>query len=254
MAWTISGTVTRSASSRPAYVEWLQRHYRVRKGLPANPRTVWNTAAETSRATPQGSAIEVDLFWKYQYWDDLMGYAIKRGTSSPPGVVTAVLRDPLAEAFLDVDPLLTPDVTYYYTVHRLDTIGFPATGRLGPGSDVVSATPLEPIVATAPGQGELVSGDPLFRWTSVYGASTYQVVVWDRFPDLQNGDDPAGAAPLWPADLNNPGASKVSAPTTSLRYSGPYLQAGRTYYWLVIAADDGEYALSVSKIMKFTAR
>lgn len=253
MAWTVADSVTRSPD-RAAYLKWLQRFYRKRKGLPQNPRAAQAERTSPSRATPVGSLIEIDLFWKYAHYDDLMGYAVKRGTTSPPSVVTAVLRDPLAEAFLDIDGSLTPDTTYYYTVHSLDTIGFPAQGRIGQASDVASANPLEPVQAVTPGQGDVVTGDPTFRWTGVYGAATYQVVVWDAFPDLQNPNDPDGIVPLWPADLNNPGASKVNAPQTSLRYSGPYLQSGRTYYWLVIAADTGEYALSVSRIMKFVAR
>lgn len=253
-SWTIADTITRSAGGRPGYVEWLQRQYRARRNLPIAPRAVRSDALGTSRATPSGSLIEVDLFWNYREWDDLFGFAVKRGTSRPPAAVTAILRDPLAVAFFDVDSSLTPDVTYYYTVHALDTIGFPDRGVIGPASDVVWAIPLEPMAATSPAQGSSVVGDPLFRWTAVYGATTYQVVVWDRFPDLQNADDPRGAAPLWPADLSNPGASKVSAPQTSLRYSGPLLQPNRTYYWLVIAADDGEYSLSVSPLMKFVAR
>ncbi|NLH98296.1 MAG: hypothetical protein GX446_02260 [Chthonomonadales bacterium] len=252
-AWTISSPITRSAGSS-GYIEWLKRAYRARRGLPLEPRAVSQPAAAASRVTPEGSVIEIDLFWDYRAWDDLFGYAIKRGLSRNPTAVTAVLRDPLATAFFDVDSALTPNVTYHYTIHSLDTIGFPADGRVGPASDNVSANPLQPIAATSPGQNATVTGDPLFRWTPVSGAEAYQVIVWDRFPDLQNVNDPQGVVPLWPADMNNPGASKVHAPATSLTYSGPYLQSGRTCYWVVIAADDGEYSLSVSPIAKFIAR
>lgn len=252
-AWTIADRVTRSGA-RPSYVQWLQEFYRRKKGLPSRPRTTIPEGQQSSRSSVPGSLIEIDIFWDYKYWEDLFGYAIKRGTSSPPTVVTAVLRDPLSEAFLDLDSRLVPDTIYYYTVHCLDTVGFPANGRIGPASQVVQAYPLQPVVATGPGLGDIISGDPVFRWTSVNGAASYQVIVWDRFPDLQNANDPNGAVPLWPVDLNNPGSSKVSAPATSLRYNGPYLQSGRTYYWLVLAADEYEDALSVSRIMKFTAR
>ncbi len=236
------------------HIEFLKRVYRARRQLPLEPRAAVATNSAPTRVTPEGSVIEVDLFWDYRSWEDLLGYAIKRGQSPNPTVVTAVLRDPLASSFFDTDDRLTPNVTYYYTIHSLDTIGFPADGRVGPASDTVSANPLQPIATTSPGQGASVLGDPIFRWTPVFGARTYQIVVWSRFPDLQNNNDPQGALPLWPADINNPGASKVSAPTTSLTYSGPYLQSGQTYYWVVIAADDGEYALSVSPIAKFVAR
>lgn len=253
-AWTIADRITRSPQTTPSYIEWLKRLFRARRGLPSEPRVVSAERPALSRATPPGSIVEVDLFWDYQSWDDLLGYAVKRGVSSPPSTVTAVLRDPLAASFFDVDDALTPDTVYYYTVHSLDTIDFPARGTVGPRGDIVSANPLQPMQATSPAQSETVTGDPLFRWTAVAGAAYYQVIVWNRFPDLQNPDDPQGAAPLWPADPSAPGASKVSAPATSLGYSGPYLQAGRTYYWLVVAADQGELALSVSPIRKFVAR
>jgi hypothetical protein len=252
-AWTIADTVTRASGAR-SYVDWLKRVYRVRRGLPAEPRTATAATSPATRATPSGSVIEIDLFWDYRSWEDMFGYAIKRGTSRNPTTVTAVLRDPLASSFFDADSALTPNVTYHYTIHCLDTIGFPADGRVGPASEDVAANPLQPIATASPGQGASVSGDPLFQWTPVFGATAYQIIVWSRFPDLQNANDPQGVAPLWPADLNNPGASRVSAPTTSVRYSGPYLTPGQTYYWVVVASDDGGYSLSVTPIAKFVAR
>lgn len=253
-AWTIADAITRSPGNDQGYLEWLKRQYRKRRGLPAAPTRSKIAPTHGSRATPVGSLIEVDLFWDYREWEDLLGYAIKRGTSNPPSFTTAVLRDPLAASFFDMDSTLTPDVVYYYTIHSLDTITFPMNGTLGPASEVVLAQPLGPIQATAPARDDLVVGDPRFMWTGVTGAKHYQVIVWDRFPDLQNSDDPAGAAPIWPYDLGNPGDSRVTAPQTSLRYNGPYLQPGKTYYWLVVASDDGEYAVSVSHLMKFNAR
>jgi hypothetical protein len=248
-AWTLSSSITRAPETNAGYVSWLKRAYRARRGLPGAPRTV-----ASSRATPAGSVIEVDLFWDYRSWDDLFGYAIKRGLSANPTFVTAVLRDPLASAYFDADTVLTPNTTYHYTLHCLDTIGFATDGRVGPASDNVTARPLEPMKTVGPSQDALVSGDPLFQWEPVAGANAYQIIVWGRFPDLQNASDPDGIEPIWPADINNPGASRVSASQTSLRYSGPYLQAGKTYYWTVVASDAGEYSLSVASIRKFHGR
>jgi len=248
-AWTIADRISRGAAQPQGYMAFLKAVYRARRGLPPAPRS-----ATAARATPAGSLIEVDLFWDFSNWNDLLGYAIKRGLSSPPSAVTAVLRDPLAASYFDVDAALTPNTTYYYTIHCLDTIDFPADGTVGPAGDVVEVRPLQPVEASAPAQGASVSGDPEFRWTPVSGATAYQVIVWNRFPDLQNSADPSGATPIWPADMNNPGASKVQAPQTSVTYSGPYLQAGTTYYWLVVASDLGEYSLSVTPLRRFVAR
>lgn len=252
-AWTIASSISRSSSKGTVY-DWLKRVYRKKKGLPltASMRNVqWKTA---TRATPAGSVMEIDLFWDYASYTDLLGYLIRRGTSSSSLGDLAVARDPLTAAFFDVDSGLTQDVTYYYTVHSLDTIGFPNDGTVGPASSTVSASPLGPIRATSPAQGAQVSGDPLFQWTAVTGASTYQIYVWDRFPDLQNSSDPDGVSPIWPADTSNPGASLVSAPQTQQGYAGPTLQSGHTYYWLVLASDASGSALSASQVAKLVAR
>jgi hypothetical protein len=211
--------------------------------------------------------VEIDLFWTSTVFEDLFGYAFKRATSAaalPNTQATQLLRDPLADAYFDVDPELTPNVTYYYTVHRLDTIDFPDPSRqtIGPASNVASANPLNPITALNPAFGSSVGASPSFQWSPVDGAAGYQVYVWDRFPSLQEDPslpaEPGGNAvpPVWPANLNSPGSSFVTAPATSVTYQGPALQAGRTYYWMVVAVDSANpqniTALSASRIMKFT--
>jgi len=251
-AWTVAASVSRAADGRPRGVyEWLKRQYRLRKGLPEGPVASAVQRLGGGRVTPAGSVVEIDLFWTYASYNDLFGYVVRRGTS-PSGLAdTALLRDPLARVFFDVDSALTPDRTYYYTVHRVDTVDFPARGTVGPASDTASAQPLQPIVAESPSQGASVSGDPLLVWSRVPGAADYQVYVWDRFPDLQSDTDPDGAVPIWgPGDAG----SLVAVPATEVRYAGPALTPGRTYYWLVVAADSGGDNLSASQIARFTAR
>ncbi len=254
-AFTISGTISRADSGAQGVYDWLKRHYRKKRGLPENP-TVRNIERKTTgRLTPSGSVIEIDLDWTYASYEDLFGYAIKRGTNRNALSVTALVRDPLTRFFFDVDQTLTPDVVYYYTVHCLDTIDFPDRGTLGPASQIVSANPLGPIRAQSPAQGASVNGDPTFQWTAVNGAANYQIYVWDRFPDLQNAQDTNnGVTPIWPANFNNPGSSLVPAPRTSQVYAGPVLQRGRTYYWMVVAEDSEGAAFSATQIARFVAR
>jgi hypothetical protein len=260
-AWTVADTISRSTAQSRGVYDWLKKVYRKKSGLPETPklsRVVSGKAA--TRSTPNGSVIEVDLFWTYQSFTDLFGYAIRRSTSSA-GVaavdVDAVLRDPLADAFFDVDPQLTPQVPYFYTVSRLDTVDFPDNGLIGPASNVASVTPLGPVNAqTAP---TFVAGNPVFAWNSVTGAAAYQIYVWDQFPALQNDpslpSDPDAVQPVWPADFNSPGSSLVTAPNTSQAYQGPALISGHTYYWMVVAVDavnpSNIRALSASRINKF---
>jgi hypothetical protein len=264
-AWTVADTVTRAESKEKGVYDWLKQLYRKKRGLPNGPQAKRIEVEPKGRLTPPGSVIEIDLFWDYQSEVDLFGYAIRRATGS--GALAgsqpiAVLRDPLTSVFFDVDPELTPDVVYHYTVHRLDTIEFPNTGVIGPPSPEATANPLGPVQATNPSQGASIGGDPLFQWTSVNGAVAYQVYVWDRFPallfDPSNPNEPAAVPPVWPADLSAPGPSLVDAPVTQVRYAGPALQSGRTYYWMVVAVDSKDQqnigALSASRIMKFVAQ
>jgi hypothetical protein len=267
-AWTVADTVSRAAAASSAsgtpegLYEWLKHVYRQKRGLPDKPqaRNIDRKAA-ASRLWPVGAVVEVDLFWDFLSFNDLFGYAIKRGTDNNPLNVTAVVRDPLTSVFFDVDPLLTPDVTYRYTVHRLDTIDFPNSGLVGPASNTASAIPLNPMRSVAPTQGAQTGPAPLFQWQAVNRAQGYQIYVWDRFPallfDPANATEPAAVAPIWPQNLNSPSTSFVTGKQSQI-YQGPTLQSGHTYYWMVVAVDSTNQssisALSASPLRKFTVQ
>ena len=133
---------------------WFLTHKGVQPGHPAAATRVTLKPAPT-RATPAGSIVEVDLFWDYLNINNLFGYEVAQATSlSPPNFVSiALLRDPQADRFADLDAGLTPDTPYYYSVAQLDTINFPA-GNInageGPPADTVAVNPLGPISLTAP--------------------------------------------------------------------------------------------------------
>ncbi len=268
-AWTVADTVARasgsSANSAGVY-DWLKHVYRQKRGLPDKPQArniERRSVAAGGRSTPSGSVIEVDIFWDFQSFTDLFGYAIKRGTDQSPLSVTAIVRDPLTSVFFDADPILTPDVAYRYTIHRLDTIDFPANGTIGPASATVSAIPLGPETTSAPAQNASISATPQFQWSAVARAAGYQIYVWDQFPallfDPAKPNEPAAVAPVWPQDLNSPGTSFLSGNGgTSVTYQGPALQSGHTYYWMVVAVDSTNQqsitALSASRIGRFTVQ
>ena len=247
-AWTVSSVVTRADTRTKNVYEILKRHYRKLKGLPETPRLAERIERKgASRATPEGSLIEVDLFWDYEAFDDLFGYAIRRATSpgglTNPSTETALARDPLTAAFFDIDYLLTPDVTYYYSVHRLDTIDFPINGLTGPGSSVVSAAPLQPLFSQNPGQDQVVVGDPIFRWNSVPRAARYTIYLWEFFPELLSDTDPNGVSNIW---------TTGNTTTTNTRtYNGPPLRSGHTYYWMVVGENADNSALAASEIGRF---
>lgn len=263
-SWTLADTVTRVAQygQKGTIFDWLKHFYRHKRGLPDGPVAKMIEHRPTGRLSPAGSVVEVDLFWTYASDPQLFGYAIKRGLSasaSPGAEITAILRDPLSSAFFDVDPLLTPNVSYTYTVHSLDTVKFPADGTIGTASAPITADPFSPIGAVSPINGAGASGTPLFKWSAVNGAAAYQLYVWDEFPTLMFDpslpNEPGATQPIWPVDPSHPGNALITAPATSASYQGPALQAGHTYYWLVVALDSTNPAnvatLSASQISKF---
>jgi hypothetical protein len=255
LTWTVADSVSRAPSQAAGLLEWIKRNYRARAGFARSAQAQQVVSLQPpTRSTPAGSVVEVDLFWDYQNWDDLFGAVIHRGQAAKPQFEIALLRDPLASMFVDTDYALTPDTTYYYNVALVDTLKFPETGAKGVASADVTANPFRPTYIVAPRAGAAVSGDPTFEWAPVSGAADYQIMVWNRFPDLQNTADIDGAVPIWPANPNAPGDSLVPAGRTSQRYTGPVLVRGKTYYWLVVASDADAKTYSVTEIGKFVAQ
>lgn len=246
VVWTQPRGVTRSTS--PEVANALEAIKRL-----LDPRRARRHAI--SRATPAGSLIEVDLTWDFVEDSRRLGYGIYRGRSANPASLPdnaiAFLRDPLADLFADLDLSLTPGVTYYYQIVAVGANFDPDTGAgASEPSNTASATPLEPmsIFPSFPAQGATIStSTPTLRWDRLNGASYYQVLLFEGFPDI-NRD------PLWPTDLNNPGNSRVSHPNNSTVYTGPALQPGQTYYWVVVAFSADGSARSISPLWKFTYR
>ncbi|GIV16536.1 MAG: hypothetical protein KatS3mg022_1971 [Armatimonadota bacterium] len=245
VVWTMPRGVTRSSS--PEMANALEAVKRL-----IDPRRAQRRAI--SRVTPTGSLIEIDLTWDYVEDNRRLGYGIYRGRSANPASVPdnaiAFLRDPLADLFADLDLALTPGVTYYYQVVAVGANFDPDTGAgASDPSNNASATPLEPMSTfSSPAHGATIStASPTLRWDRLNGASSYQVILFEGFPDI-NRD------PLWPADLNNPGNSRVSHPNNSTVYTGPALQPGQTYYWVVVAFSADGRARSISPLWKFTYR
>ena len=245
VAWTQPRGVTRATS--PEMANALEAIKRLIDPQRARYRAL-------SRVTPTGSLIEIDLTWDYVEDSRRLGYGIYRGRSANPASVPdnaiAFLRDPLADLFADLDLKLSPEITYYYQVVAVGANFDPDTGAgASSPSNNASARPLPPMSTfSSPAHGSTVSTSrPTLRWDRLNGASYYQVLLFEGFPDI-NRD------PLWPADLNNPGSSRVSHPNNSTVYNGPSLQPGQTYYWVVVAFSTDGSARSISPLWKFTYR
>lgn len=203
------------------------------------------------RSSPPGWLIETDLFWNYQQLDNLYGYDVGRSPDSVNWTSVATLRDPLGDRFSDLDPILTPDTVYYYSVARLDTINFPQTpsnsSSNGPAASPVQVDPLGPLTLASPASGAPTTPTPTLAWNAVNGAIQYSVYVYNQFPDYQ-------VSSLTPVV-----SQVVTAPSTSLTVTSP-LGAG-VYYWFVIAQyqpptnrPDLGAGYSISQIGNFTAQ
>ncbi|MEN3001552.1 MAG: carboxypeptidase-like regulatory domain-containing protein [Armatimonadota bacterium] len=197
--------------------------------------------------------IEVDLSWDFEQQPSLLGYGIYRGITLQELETNAIafLRDPLADFFADLDPMLQPNVTYYYEMVAVNTdyLDNPDHPNAKSGrSNRVAARPFVPIQITAPRPDTLVDSSALtISWTPVERADYYLVLIYDRFPDYQ-------VQPFYPSDLSNPGAAKVFAPNTSLVYTGPAFTPGRTYYLVVLAFSNDRATRAISPLVAVQAR
>lgn len=185
--------------------------------------------------TASGNPVEVDLSWDAVFDNRVLGYGIYRRQGTI-GSLTAIdfLRDPMAGFFADQDERLFVGSTYGYAVSRLNT-RFPD----GPNGEsdltpVASVEILDDMIVTG------VSTGPLrFNWQVGSGATSYVVFVFDRYPRL-------GVDSFW----NNAGAPTNGS---SLVYSGPALQSGQTYYYLVLGLANNNTSRTISPVLSFVA-
>lgn len=175
--------------------------------------------------------VEIDLFWDYEFWDELLGYGIYRGTNQNSLVNIDFHRDPLSAFYADISDALLPGVTYWYAVTRLNTDA-PGPGTESTFTEVASATPINDLILLTP-----FPSPPVFRWFPVQNADYYAVFVFPNYPDFQ-------VDPMW-----------QSGPVldTNVAYAGPPLVSGRTYYYVVVASGFGDTSFSISQIDSFAA-
>lgn len=229
------------------------------------------------RATPSGSLIETDLYWNALRTNDsrdIAGYGIYRATSPYAGMKAIdFVRDPYANFYGDTDIEITPYQTYYYAITSVDVEFLDEYNRPNPAaesdlSNSLSARPLGQLKVNSPFNGQTLSEPFSFRWFALPDAEWYTVYLYDSFPSLpldpsfDYGSDPVvseGIFPIWPR-RSNPDESTTGAESTSIRYSGPRLISGHTYYWVVLAGkvyetdsngDPVKSAYSYSEIRSF---
>ncbi len=228
-----------------------------------------------SRAPALGTTIENSVVW-YSIWNEyygidvptnLAGFSIYRGTTPyitrTDQYLVDFFRNPSIVTYADTSNELTPGVEYWYGVTSVSTSYLDASNRFNPlaesaMSGISSVTPLGKLNAALPADGGTISrNNPVFSWNPVAGAKSYRVFVYESYPILDALFTPQGD-PQRPDHLPAWGQSHDSL-GTSITFSDPTfpLVSGRTYWWVVVAADDTDfdygYAYAISELRSFTA-
>ncbi len=227
VAWTSPDEVTRDSESSRAYEAIKQM---------IDPRRKQKVGH--GRDTILGNNVEVDLYWDYldpSFDDNLLGFGIYRATS-PGGASTAVdfLRDSQAAFYSDIDDNLIEGQNYYYEITSLGT-NYPDTFNSESNfSNRYGVHTLGDMILLSPTTGPLT-----FRWEACQDAETYKVFLFAEFPSI-------GVSSIW---------NTAGAPTAGLSqvYTGGALQAGKTYYYIVLAEANGGDSKSISAIGSFVA-
>ncbi|HIE51078.1 MAG TPA: carboxypeptidase regulatory-like domain-containing protein [Armatimonadetes bacterium] len=245
IALTYPHGVTRSRNWREPYLS-LRRGLYLRRGGIRGRR--WAQGLDLlgeqfspqpllSRRPPEGSLIEVDVFWDPVDAEDVTGYWLYRSLFPGHGYLrVAKVTSPFAFIGADLSFDLSVQTRFYYRVTAYNSHPFESER-----SEVVSVVPLLPFDILSPADGaEEVSATPLLRWEPVEGAAAYTVNIFDRFPST-------GLTPVWESDLIRPPDTRVVAPR---------LAKGWTYYWVVIADNAVDFrdltAESFTSIARFT--
>lgn len=229
VAWTTPSQITRDVNQRNA-IRAVQNML--------DPRRAQRQGA-SSRTTPAGNWIEVDLYWDPlpgQFYSAQLGFGIYRATSQV-GASTAIdfLRDPNATFYADLSSELRENRVYYYEVTAMNTTYPDSNNAESDFSNRFGVLTLGDLRLRS-----VTLNNPVrFNWDAAVAAEEYIVYVFDEFPGI-------GTTSIW----NNAGSPTAS---TSLNYGGGSLQSGRRYYYIVMGVADNNQSRTLSPIGDFIA-
>lgn len=223
-AYTMPAVLTRSSAYRSAVAA-------VKQELPRYRGKKW--AAASKRTTIGGNDIEIDLVWDRPNSSDVLGYGVYRGRGTARAQVD-YLRDPLAQIYADLDNAIEEGVSYTYW---LTTLGTNYDSFSGAGeSDFSNSTAVTPIGDLQLNSPNLITGT--VRWQPCPGATRYTVYVYSVFPRI-------GETSI---------ANNFADPVTVTQYTLPSsLVSGTRYYYLVMARNADDSAMSFSQVGEIVA-
>lgn len=226
VSWTSPRVDDRSPREADAY-ENIKRIF--------DPKRKDKKRVTLSRTSSRGNFIEVDLQFDPIDSLELLGYGIYRKRDN--GAYTAIdfYREPLAGYYVDLDEFLRPDSVYTYAVTSL-SVRYPDDPARSESdfSNESGVLTLDDLLGIGFDQGS----DEFF-WDGGSGAEEYVVYLFDEFPGI-------GVDSIW----NN---ANTPITGTTLAYTGPNLQFGRRYFFLVLGLADDGFARTLSQIGEFVA-
>ncbi len=204
-------------------LDWVQNHKNKGKNTEFKSR---------SRAIRDDMIVEAELFWDQDQFPDLFGYGVYRANGFS-GTLQSVdfYFDPLAPYYQDLG--LNPNSSYSYSLTTISTL-YPdysnqTESSLSPRVNLNTLNLL---------RVNNVTKNPLrFNWQSGSGATDFVVYIFDQYPDINvqsiydNESSPATG--------------------TSWTYTGPNLNSGQTYYYIVLGGANGFTARTISQVESF---
>ncbi len=182
-----------------------------------------------------GNPIEVELTWNGLSDRGLLGYGVYRRLSGG-GTPTAIdfLKDPLATLFADNDDAIVQSQAYDYALTSLNSSYLDGSNHGESAlSGFVSVTTLSDLPVN-----NTTFGPTTFHWVTTSGATSYVVMVFDRYPSL-------GVNPIW-------ASGHVGG--NSLVYGGPGLTNGNTYYFVITGFANSDTSRTICPVLQFTAQ
>lgn len=213
--------VAHPTSRERGAVDWVKQKF--------DPRDRQFSA--TNRSIRSDMSVETELFWDRNDFGDKFGVGVYRAPNASGSLSGIDLYfDPLAPYYVDIG--LNPSSTYSYALTTISAL-YPefSNNTESALSNRIVVDTLNLLNLTGMGPGIR------FNWANGSGAQSYIVYLFDQFPT-------AGVNQIWDTESN---------PTTGLgqTYTGPALQAGRTYYYVVLGVANGNSSRTISKVGSF---
>lgn len=226
VSWVSPTDATRSIGADPYAA--IKTHFddRYRPGSSA-------ARDQDGRALRDDLIVETNLFWDEVNNRDLIGFGIYRGVGSGNLFDHDFSADPLAAFYVDIG--LNLRGTYRYAVTALSSL-FPDFANFTESdfSNVASIRTLDLLRL-----GNVTTQPLTFRWLAGSQAEEVLVFIYDEFPAVDVG--PIYVSPRTPAS-----EFQFTYPDTA-----PVLQAGRTYWYILLGVADEDSARTISQIDSF---